>query len=307
VIAAALLLQGALVLPRHPYYGAHFNELVGARTSIWALSTQWQGEGLDIAARTLNRLPHADDETAGSHMPTLFRQYFVGETVEVSDPAAWYAFGINNTMRNDGTEDSVPWDLYRRRAPLTTVRFGSVPYAWVYHVASGPQQPAAFSFDPGIQLVGYDIAPPPYQAGQVLRLQLYWQALEPLDKDYTVFVHLLDGAGQLIAQQDNFPGRGTRPTSRWEPGTTVMDPYDLDLPEDLAPGDLTVTLGLYRWPDNSRLPAYSAEGARLPNDLATLAIVPLTPAPREPGVWIARTLAAVVLVSAVVVGRKRRR
>ena len=307
LVMLVVLVQGAVTLAYHPYYGTHFNSLVGVRAGIWAVSTQWQGEGLDIAARALNSLPDAPETSVGSHMPTLFRQYFVGQTVQVDEAAGWYVFGVNNAMRNEGAEEGAPWDFYRRREPVTTVSFGSTVYAWVYPAADGPQSVSAHGFGPAIRLVGYDIEAPPYHPGQTLRMLLYWQSQDPLDEDYTVFVHVLDGAGQLVAQQDNQPALGARPTSGWSPGETVLDPYDLDLPRDLAPGQLTVTVGLYRWPEGTRLPAYSAEGERLSEDRVPLTVVPVTAPPREPGVWLARTMALIVLASALVALRKPER
>ena len=320
LVTLGVLLQALLVLPRHPYYDTYFNELAGgARAGTWAISTQWQGEGLDVAAHVLNGLPDAEDQTVGSHMPTFFQQYFVGQTVDVDVPADWYVFGVNSAMRNEGTEAGNAWDFYRRRQPWASVAFDGIPYAWVYRAATGPQNPAAFTFEPGVRLVGYDIAPSPAYLGQTLRLQLYWQALEPLAEDYTVFVHVLSahvlsegvlsegGAGQLVTQQDNPPVRGTRPTSTWEPGVVVVDPYDLPIPSDTPLGEYVVAVGLYRWPDLSRLPVRDGEGAPMPDDRVLLTTVHVEQEPSSPGVWIARAMAFLLLLgTGVNLGRRER-
>ena len=315
LVALGVLVQAILVLPRHPYYDTYFNELVGgARAGIWAISTQWQGEGLDVAARMLNGLPGAEHRTVGSHMPTFFQQYFVGQTVDrvevvdVDVPADWYVFGVNSAMRNEGTEAGNAWDFYRRRQPWAAVALDGIPYVWVYHAATGPQNPVAFTFEPGIRLVGYDVAPSPTRLGQALRLQLYWQALEPLAEDYTVFVHVLskDGASQLVTQQDNPPVRGTRPTSTWEPGVVVVDPYDLPIPMDIPPGEYVLTVGLYPWPDLSRLPVRDGAGVPLPDDRVLLTTVRVERDLPASAVWIARALAFPLALSAVLdLGRTR--
>jgi hypothetical protein len=199
------------------------------------------------------------------------------------------------------------------------VAFDGIPYAWVYRAATGPQNPAAFTFEPGIRLVGYDIALSPAYLGQTLRLQLYWQALEPLAEDYTVFVHVLSarvlsedvlsegGAGQLVAQQDNPPVRGTRPTSTWEPGVVVVDPYDLPIPSDIPPGEYVLTAGLYPWPDLSRLPVRDGAGVPLPDDRVLLTTVRVEQEPSSPAVWVARALAFPLALSAVLdLGKKRK-
>ena len=303
LIALGLLVQAVLVLPRHPYYDTYFNELAGgARAGVAAISTQWQGEGIDVAARMLNRLPDVARQTATSNQVTLFRQYFTGRTIGADTPADWYVFGVNNVMRG---EDSAAWDFYRRRQPWATIAFGDVPYVWAYRSGTDPQNPLAFTFGSALRLAGYDVAPAPYRPGQALRLQLYWQALEPLTEDYTVFVHLLNGAGQLVTQQDNPPVRGTQPTSTWEPGAVVVDPYDLLVPKGAPPGEYTVAAGLYRWPDLARLPVRGDDGTPLPDDRVLLTTVRVEKEPAVPGVWVARGLALLVLLSTGVSFRKR--
>jgi len=309
LMGAALVLQAGLILPLHPYYDAYFSELAGgARAGVAAISTQWQGEGLDVAARALNELPGAEQQTVGSHKQVFFRQYYAGRTVGVDEPADWYVFGINNVQEGGDEAENRVVDLYRRRHPWDTVTLGGIPYAWVYRAATGvqdaatePQNPVVYAFEPGVHLVGYDLSPAPHHPGQTLRLQLYWRTLEPLAEDYTVFVHLLsseEGTEQLVAQQDNPPVRGTQPTSTWEPGEIVVDPYDLEIPGDAPPGEYVLTVGLYRWPDLARLPVRDDGGARLPGDRISLIAVRVEQEPSSPAVWIARMLAACLLLSA---------
>ena len=72
-------------------------------------------------------------------------------------------------------------------------------------------------------LVGADLNP----TADHLALNLYWQALTQVPHAYTVFVHVLDGHGNLIAQQDNMPVHDQLLTSCWLPGEQVTDPYSL--------------------------------------------------------------------------------
>ena len=52
-----------------------------------------------------------------------------------------------------------------------------------------------------------------------------WQALAPLEEDYTVFVQVLDSEDNIVGQVDSWPVQGTFPTGRWQPGEVVEDPY----------------------------------------------------------------------------------
>jgi hypothetical protein len=87
-----------------------------------------------------------------------------------------------------------------------------------------------------------------------LTFTLHWQALTPIAQNYTVFAHLLDSTGILQAQQDNAPQQGRYPTSGWDAGETIIDPYTLPLPANLVPGDYTLRVGLYLAETGRRLP-----------------------------------------------------
>jgi hypothetical protein len=97
------------------------------------------------------------------------------------------------------------------------------------------------------------------RAGDVLHLDLYWQASTAVAEDYQVFVHLLDENGQRWAQKDGPPLLGARPTSSWQPGERLTDRRGLLLPLDMPSGSYHLRVGLYRLSDGSHL--LTAEGA----------------------------------------------
>jgi hypothetical protein len=79
--------------------------------------------------------------------------------------------------------------------------------------------------------------------------------LEPVEEEYTVFVHLLGQHDRVIAQRDAPPGLGAYPTSRWMPGRMITDPYLLALPEAAyAPDQAVWEVGLYKAQTGQRLP-----------------------------------------------------
>jgi hypothetical protein len=106
-----------------------------------------------------------------------------------------------------------------------------------------------------MELRGYDVPPGAGRAGGDLEVTLHWRALAPMDRDYTVFVHLVDLDGQLIAQHDSQPWwEVSLPTSTWEPGEELRDQHRLNLPTDLAPGTYSLRAGAYYWETLERLP-----------------------------------------------------
>ncbi len=94
--------------------------------------------------------------------------------------------------------------------------------------------------------------PASLRAADGVTVDLKWQTGRELDHDYTVFVHLYDAAGRLVAQHDGPPRGGSRPTSRWTPGKAVTDYHGLLLPPALS-GVLSLRVGLYDPATGARL------------------------------------------------------
>jgi hypothetical protein len=114
-----------------------------------------------------------------------------------------------------------------------------------------------------IRFLGYDLHRLPLKPGEQIYLTLYWQALEKIDDDYTVFTHLLDSEGRLRAQKDNPPVHGFLPTSAWEVGEIIQDRYIIPLSSDILPGEYQLDVGMYQLETGQRLEVQGgAEGER---------------------------------------------
>lgn len=96
-------------------------------------------------------------------------------------------------------------------------------------------------------------APTRVAPGQSISVTLVWQSAQETDRDYKVFVHLLDGQGRLAAQSDSMPSDWTRPTSGWQTGEYVTDIHPIDLKSDLAAGEYRLVAGMYDPETNQRL------------------------------------------------------
>jgi hypothetical protein len=117
--------------------------------------------------------------------------------------------------------------------------------------------------------LGYTLSP--LEAGATsLEVQLYWQALKPLQGDYTIFVQLLDEQGQRASGWDSPPLAGHFPTSFWPPAAVVVDRFELPLPETLPPGRYRLVTGMYDFATGQRLPARNAAGQPLVDDMIVL-------------------------------------
>jgi len=94
---------------------------------------------------------------------------------------------------------------------------------------------------------------------QVLRLSragattatvaLAWQIEAAPPLDYSLFIHLLNAAGEKVTQLDTQPrdGFGPLPMTTWPMNATIAGNYALPLPVNLPPGEYTVIVGLYDW------------------------------------------------------------
>lgn len=108
---------------------------------------------------------------------------------------------------------------------------------------------------------------------EALHLVLLWRALANHPHvNAKVFVHLLDGSGQLVAQDDGIPVSWTRPLATWQLGEQLLDVHSLLPPAGIPPLGWSLRVGFYDADTLVRLPAYDANGARLPDDYV---LVPL--------------------------------
>lgn len=119
---------------------------------------------------------------------------------------------------------------------------------WPYRQTIAPMVQTQVMFGDVIQLRGFDAQ----VAGHQLNLNIYWESITAVSPSYKVFIHLLDGAGNIVAQVDRPPVNGLAPTHRWQPGDLVRDPYQIALPPDLPAGTYELRAGLYT-DDNGRL------------------------------------------------------
>lgn len=168
--------------------------------------------------------------------------------------------------------------LYRPgevESPLLAAGEDRVALAAIDVGPAAPAPPAtALDVDfEGVRLLGYDLACEGEAPG--CRLALHWQAAEPLDRDCTVFVHLVDGQGRIVDQDDAPPGGLFLPTTAWLPGQTVVSEHALALPDGAPSGDYRLVAGLYHLPTGGRLQATGPDGGPL-GDALPLATIPLS-------------------------------
>ena len=143
-------------------------------------------------------------------------------------------------------------ELYRRLEALAAIR------------------PLNYQFGPAMRLLDYELVTPQVGPGDELRLMLYWQADARPEEDYTVFVHVLDAVGGLVAQRDNMPRDNDFPTTRWPVGPLIDDVHVVPLPSDVPAGEYRVVIGMYVWQTGERLPVHRPGGEGIPDGAVVL-------------------------------------
>ena len=124
--------------------------------------------------------------------------------------------------------------------------------------------PVAITFDDQIELLGYEVGRETIRPGENLDVNLYWQALAPMERNYSVFVHLLDENDLVLASQDTFPGQGTYPTRLWQAGDAIADVYTIAVPPTaFTPSSAQLEVGLYEFDSGKRLAVYGPQGEPL--------------------------------------------
>ncbi|MCL7452986.1 MAG: glycosyltransferase family 39 protein [Anaerolineae bacterium] len=140
------------------------------------------------------------------------------------------------------------------RLPLASMTVGEVSLP-------PPTSGADITFDEQIRLLGYDLTCE--EDWSRCNLWLHWQALKPVDRDYTVFVHLLGSDGAIITQHDAPPGHPLFPTSTWLLEEEIVDDHPLVLPASTSPGAYPLVVGLYYGPTGERLQAVNGDGLNI--------------------------------------------
>lgn len=163
----------------------------------------------------------------------------------------------------------------------------AAPFLWIQPAYQPSQaapradlEPVDVSFEGKMRLSGFQVeaaGDEKLHPGDRLRVTLAWEVLETMDTDWSVFVHLNDPVlGTPLAQRDMYPGQGLLSTRWLDPGRSVVDQYQLQIPATaIAPSSLQLVVGLYNYKTDRRLQNENG------GDALTLETLALEPRPGE--------------------------
>jgi hypothetical protein len=161
-------------------------------------------------------------------------------------PSGTYRLGL--TLYDEGAGETLLLDTPAHDASggdltlLGWLRIGDPPIPAVALVDTKQYTPATEWAD-GLLL--NKVTLPTTLVSDTLPMQLAWHVEQTPNRDLTLFLHLLDTSGNIVAQLDRKPFAGRFPTPVWRPGETLVEQVDIPLPSPLQPGRYALRLGWY--------------------------------------------------------------
>ena len=128
-------------------------------------------------------------------------------------------------------------------------------------VSTACTAPADLRYDGLAQLLCAEVSPDRVAPGGQVSVTVCWTPLAPMDRDYTVFVHLIGPQESRVMERHTYPGLGKYPTSAWVPGEAFCDTYTGEVAGwAAAPIRYRVEVGLFDAETGNRLIAHAADG-----------------------------------------------
>jgi hypothetical protein len=119
----------------------------------------------------------------------------------------------------------------------------------------------------GIRLLGYRLESDQVQPGGKLILDLYWQALRPIDRNLMALIQVVDEGGQFLMYSDGSPTAGRDTTDHWAPGVPLSSRHLLAIPDYGQAGDYRLTISLHPVGQQDWLPVTGIDGSPLGDHL----------------------------------------
>ena len=99
-------------------------------------------------------------------------------------------------------------------------------------------------FDSRLELLGYDVSTTEVQAGEAVRVILFWQALRSIESDYRLHLQVQDNDGNTWAEAEFPLANEGYPTSRWNENEVIKGQYDLAIDAAAPTGEFSVLANL---------------------------------------------------------------
>lgn len=196
--------------------------------------------------------------STGIFQPSLSSMGAVSATVVIYPPWADVTSQIHHwDARYDGyhvTTEMLVERVFKARRVVASNMITAAPRVWRLAEISDKDAGAApvAHWGQAVQLVSARLE----YHDQIVFVHLAWNVAQSLPDDVTVFVHLLDPHGRLVAQMDGDTVQNLIPLGQWQryPDRVVEETRLVAWPHDAPRGMYTAVIGLYNRSTLERLP-----------------------------------------------------
>ena len=244
LLPVVLASQAALVLPHFPYYFTFYNPLLGGGGRAPQVLMIGLGEGIDEAARYLNRKPNAEAlRVASWYRGGSFNYIFRGQDLNLDRffDADYAVIYIHQWQRQ--VPDARMLNYFATLTPEYTVKLHGIDYASIYDLRNAPTPSYFTDWAGAIRLAQTELPRTSLLPGDKFLVNLWLHTLATPDTNLNVIVRLVDAEGNEVTRSEGWPFGS--PTSTWQPGDFYIDGHELTLPSDVAAGYLRVEVGFY--------------------------------------------------------------
>lgn len=259
IAGAIAVVQLVFLLPHAPYYLSYFSPFIGGPAGAQKRIMVGNGELLDRAANWLEKSVPADAVVATTWYNDSMAPYYDGRLREIVEDkperclpvdCEYVVLYVNLLQRSRPPELT---GYFAPQQPLHIIRWRGADYANIYagprvrqEDRAGLPNPAAFDFGGYARLVGHQLETPEVAAGNAAVLTLFWEPVASFPAgDFSVYLGIRDGQGNLIGKADALPGDGLLPVNQWREGQVVRDVHTVRIPPGAPPGDYTLEVGLF--------------------------------------------------------------
>ncbi len=135
--------------------------------------------------------------------------------------------------------------------------------------------PVNVELDDKIRIAGYRLEQTAAEPGHSVTIDIAWQPITRLERDYSFFVHLIDQAGAPLGQND----RRDYAAPTYQPGEILIDRYEFPIVLHAAPGIYQLVAGAYLTFDDGTWQRLKTGAGR---DLVPLTQIQINPASLPP-------------------------
>jgi hypothetical protein len=263
---AALALQGGLALDTYPYYLSYYNPAMGDKSKAEEVMLIGWGEGLDEAARYLNRSTDpATTTVAAWYERGPFSFFYEGPSS--SNRYIWetdYAVVYNHQWQRELPSRRM-MSYFDSLTPVHTVTIDGIDYVKLYEMADAPATDFTVQWGGAIDLLYYDTIPGNLYPGHLFEMTIYFDKSAPLPLDYKIKVRIVNQEGHTFLLKEGKPLELN--TSEWAIGHILRDDtYRAEVPADTPPGLYRIEISFYDPATFDHLPAVQVNNGRLLED-----------------------------------------